>query len=112
MDETLTKQRIALLEYHNLVSSYEKVCAKLVKKWCDNCPDFRQFQELYVYVNMKSSDLYELEKATKDFQPTLDKINTVEGDLACYKQVKDLMGEAEPIKRSLANQFKSTKCKP
>ena len=60
----------------------------------------------------KMMELWSSEQKAKEFQLALDKIKSVEGDLACFLQVKDLMGTPEPVRKSLNDQFKRVQCRP
>jgi hypothetical protein len=112
MDETLTKQRAALEELGKLMATYEEACAKLVKKFCRDCADFETFQFTHLEINLKMADLHKRELETKDFQPALSKVNSIEGDFGCYKQITDLAESAAPTLFSFRSQFKSVRCSP
>ena len=112
MDDTLTQHEKAFLEMDKMVSSFKRVCAKLTKTFCEDCSDFREFQILHMKIDQKTLELNKLEDGMKNFVPSLNTINTVEGDLACHKHISDLIDRAAPATRELRAQFNQIKCRP
>jgi hypothetical protein len=57
-------------------------------------------------------DMGKLVDGMKDFDPAMNVINAAEGDLACFKQIKDLRAEATMRYTYLADKFRRLKCVP
>ena len=63
-------------------------------------------------IGLLADRLDEFEKATKDFQPALQRINTVERDLACDGEIKKLGDEFAATRKRLDDEVETIKCSP
>jgi hypothetical protein len=98
--------------YHDLVLSFQKVCQKLVKNFCQDCADFKEFQRLHMAIDFKSQDVEETGNMVQQFPPFIATIKNVEGDQACAADIESVISQAQTTRKNISDRFKNTKCEP
>jgi hypothetical protein len=113
LDDHITKYQAEVLAYQELVTSFEKVCRKLVTKFCKSCPDYEEFQSLYRRSIRKSDAVGTLERTLRDQGGQIDqKIRDTEGNSACHSQIVSLISLVQKTRHDYTNRFNATKCQP
>lgn len=95
------------------IKKFQAVCQRLTKKFCEDCPDMLEFSDTHGLVEMTVNSSYRTEKKiTGELAQALSKINTIEGDPGCHKQVKEQLDKEISLRDKLIAQFNKTQCMP
>lgn len=112
MDETLTNYRSEVKKYGELLGSYQKVCQRLVKNFCQDCPDIREFRKYHLSIDLKAAEIEDIEASISQFNPFIESIRAREGDAACTTQIVSAIKDSKGTKDGIAERFSHTKCQP
>lgn len=112
MNETLSKSGKLAIDTRKVLDSYKSTCSRLYKNFCEKCPLIDEWRMLAFELQDNFEDMGKLVDGMKDFEPAMNVINAAEGDLACFKQIKDLRAEATTRYTYLADEFRRMKCVP
>jgi hypothetical protein len=112
MNETLSKSSKLGVDTRRVLDSYKIVCSNLYKNFCEQCPVIEEWRMVGFELHDNFDDMRKLVDGMKDFDPAMNVINSAEGDLACFKQIKDLRAEATTRYTYLVDEFRRLKCVP